>query len=39
MIAYAENKGPEGMERYKTEKNKTSIDEIARLRSAGDDEP
>ena len=37
LIAYAEKKGPEGMERYKAEKNKTSIDGIAGLRSVGDD--
>jgi Pyridoxamine 5'-phosphate oxidase len=35
LIAYAEKKGPAGMERYKAEKNKTSIDGIAGLRSAG----
>ena len=39
LIAYAEKKGPEGMERYKAEKNKTSIDGIAGLRSVGGDEP
>ena len=39
LIAYAERKGPEGMERYRAEKNKTSIDGIAGLRSAGDDKP
>ena len=35
LIAHAENKGPEGMERYKASKNKSSIDGIAGLRSAG----
>src|SRR3954453_12339538 len=35
LIAYAENKGPEGMEQYKAQKNKASIDGIAGLRSAG----
>ncbi len=38
LIAYAENKGPEGIERYKAQKNKVSIDGIAGLRSAGDGE-
>jgi hypothetical protein len=37
LIAYAEKKGPEGMEAYKAKKNKTSIDGIAGLRSAGRD--
>ena len=37
LIAYAEKKGPEGMERYKAEKNKISIDGIAGLRSVGGD--
>ena len=37
LIAYAENKGPEGMERYKAEKNRASIDGVAGLRSAGGD--
>jgi hypothetical protein len=36
LIAYAEKKGPEGMERYRAEKNKASIDGIAGLRSFGD---
>jgi hypothetical protein len=35
LIDYARNKGPEGMERYKAEKNRASIDGIAGLRSAG----
>jgi hypothetical protein len=35
LIAYAEKKGPEGMERYKAQKNKLIIDGIAGLRSAG----
>ena len=35
LIAYAEKKGPEGMERYKALKNRASIDGIAGLRSAG----
>ena len=39
LIAYAERKGPEGMEAYKAQKNKVSIDGIAGLRSAGGDEP
>lgn len=38
LIAYAEKKGPEGMERYKAQKNRASIDGIAGLRSAGGDE-
>ena len=38
LIAYAEKKGPEGMEQYKAQKNKASIDGIAGLRSAGGDE-
>ncbi len=37
LIAYAQKKGPEGMERYKARKNRTSIDGIAGLRSAGDE--
>ena len=37
LIAYAERKGPEGMERYRAEKNKASIDGIDGLRSAGGD--
>jgi hypothetical protein len=32
LIHYAEKKGPEGMEAYKAEKNKVSIDGIAGLR-------
>ena len=37
LIDYAEKKGPEGMEEYKARKNRTSIDGIAGLRSAGGD--
>lgn len=37
LIAYAERKGPEGMEAYRAQKNRASIDGIAGLRSAGDD--
>ena len=37
LIAYAEKKGPEGMEKYKAQKNRASIDGIAGLRSAGSD--
>lgn len=37
LIAYAEKKGPEGMEQYKAQKNKVSIDGFAGLRSAGGD--
>lgn len=33
LIAYAEKKGPEGMERYKSLQNRASIDGIAGLRS------
>jgi hypothetical protein len=32
LIAYAEKKGPEGMERYKARKNRESIDGLAGLR-------
>jgi hypothetical protein len=35
LIAYAENKGPEAMERYKARKNRESIDGLPGLRSAG----
>jgi hypothetical protein len=35
LIAYAEKKGPEGMEKYKAQKNRASIDGIAGLLSAG----
>ena len=35
LIAYAEKKGPEGMKKYKSQKNQLSIDGIAGLRSAG----
>jgi Pyridoxamine 5'-phosphate oxidase len=34
LIAYANNKGPEGMEKYKAQKNRASIDGVAGLRSA-----
>ena len=36
LVDYANKKGPEGMERYKSQKNRRSIDGIAGLRSAGD---
>ena len=32
LIAYAEKKGPEGMEEYKARKNRESIDGLAGLR-------
>jgi hypothetical protein len=35
LIAYADKKGPEGMEEYRSQKNRASIDGIAGLRSAG----
>jgi len=35
LIAYSENKGPEGLERYKARKNRRSIDGLAGLRSLG----
>jgi hypothetical protein len=35
LMAYAETKGPEGMEAYKAKKNKMSIDGLDGLRSAG----
>jgi hypothetical protein len=35
LIDYARNKGPEGMERYKAQRNRASIDGITGLRSAG----
>jgi hypothetical protein len=35
LIAYAEKKGPEGMEQYKAKKNRVSIDGIVGLRSVG----
>jgi hypothetical protein len=38
LIAYAEKKGPEGMEQYKARKNKTSIDGIDGLRFVGGEE-
>ena len=37
LIDYAEKKGPEGMEEYKAQKNRASIDGIAGLRSVGGD--
>ena len=37
LIDYAKKKGPEGMERYKAQKNRKSIDGLAGLRSAGDE--
>lgn len=37
LIAYAETKGPEGMERYRAEKNRASIDGLAGLGPAGGD--
>jgi hypothetical protein len=37
LIDYAHKKGPEGMERYKAQKNRESIDGIAGLRSVGRD--
>jgi hypothetical protein len=37
LIDYAQKKGPEELERYKAQKNRTSIDGIAGLRSAGSD--
>ena len=37
LIAYAEKQGPEGMEQYKSQKNRESIDGIAGLRSVGGD--
>jgi hypothetical protein len=37
LIAYANNKGPEGMEEYKARKNRASIDGIAGLRSTGEE--
>jgi hypothetical protein len=33
LIAYAENKGPEGLREYRDQKNRTSIDGLAGLRS------
>jgi hypothetical protein len=35
LIAYAENKGPEGMEEYKARKNAWSIDGLEGRRSLG----
>ena len=35
LIDYANKKGPEGLERYKAQKNRASIDGIAGLRPAG----
>jgi hypothetical protein len=37
LIDYAEKKGPTGMEAYRAQKNKASIDGIAGLRSVGGD--
>ena len=37
LIDYANNKGPEGIEQYKAQKNRASIDGLAGLRSAGGD--
>ena len=39
LIAYANTKGPEALERYRTHQNRTSIDGFAGLRSAGSDGP
>ena len=38
LIAYAENKGPEGMEEYRAAKNRRSIDGLAGLRSFEENE-
>jgi hypothetical protein len=35
LIDYAEKKGPEGLEEYRSQKNRASIDGVAGLRSAG----
>ena len=35
LIDWAEHKGPEGLEKYKAQKNRASIDGLAGLRSAG----
>jgi hypothetical protein len=35
LLDYAQKKGPEGLERYKAQKNRASIDGIAGLRSVG----
>jgi hypothetical protein len=37
LIDHAEKKGPEGMEKYKSQKSRRSIDGLDGLRSAGDD--
>jgi len=37
LIEYAEKKGPEGLRKYRAQKNRRSIDGLAGLRSAGDD--
>ena len=37
LVDYANKKGTEGMEKYKSQKNRKSIDGIAGLRSAGDE--
>ena len=36
LIAYAENKGPEGLEAYRARKNRRSIDGLAGLRTVGE---
>lgn len=36
LIEYAETKGPEGLERYRAEKNRASIDGLDGLRSLGE---
>ncbi len=38
LIEYAERKGPEGLARYRADKNRASIDGLAGLRLAGGDE-
>lgn len=38
LIDYAQKKGPEGLERYRAQKNRASIDGIAGLRSAGSED-
>jgi hypothetical protein len=35
LIAYAEKKGPDGMEQYRAQKNRTSIDGLGGLRAPG----
>jgi hypothetical protein len=39
LIDYAARKGPEGLEAYRAEKNRASIDGVAGLRSAGGEAP